>query len=167
MHKREKDGGAVIAALVSATSRKVLLVIQPHHPCGAAWKFPGGEIEAPEHVLVALAREIGDETRFQIPISRGPDQQWFISDPGIEIAHQSMRKRRNRKKDGGEHEQHFFVLKVANEHDILSRGNECHREDDGELIKTGIFDLDTLRDMPNFLGSQRPLLEQIFMALEK
>lgn len=149
--------GAVIAAILAGD--KILLIRQPdrHNP---RWKFPGGEIEAGEDVMVAFAREIGDETKLPIKIHRGVDNRWVLSDNGIRLVHESKRSRPNRDGDG-EHVQYFFVLEVQNQLDLLARGNDRFREDDDETIETGVFDLLSVSAMPDFLSCQLPLLQQV------
>lgn len=149
--------GAVIAALIAGDD--ILLIRQPdrHKP---RWKLPGGEIEAGEDVIQAFAREITDETKFKIRIARDRLNKWIVDDDSIVIAHKSMRMWPNRDKVG-EHPQHFFVVEAKNPMDLLSRGNELIREDDGETIETRIFKLDAIRTMPDFLDCQWPLIEQV------
>lgn len=147
--------GAVIAAITTGT--RVLLIKQPDRS-DPKWKFPGGEIERGETVIQALAREIGDETGYPLKIHRGHDNRWVLSDDTI--AHESVRTRPNREGDGG-HEQFFFVIKVKNPLDLLNAGGgKMRREDDGETIVVDVFEIDAVKEMPDFLTSQLDLLKQ-------
>jgi len=157
--------GAVLASVL--TGRRVLLIIQPSFALRSSggipmWKFPGGEIEPGEDVEVAPVREIADETGFNIPIRRNPvDNKWVVGDESVRLLHRSQRQCPSR--GGGTHPQHFFVFS-APERDVLHLGNteQIHKEDDeGETIRRGIFDLDKVSTMPDFLHWQRPLLEQV------
>ena len=149
--------GAVLAALIAGND--ILLIRQPDRQ-NPRWKLPGGEIEPGEDVVQAFAREITDETKFKIRIARDRQNRWIVDDDSITIAHKSVRMRQNRSRDG-QHQQHFFVVVAKNPMDLLSRGNELIREDDGETIETKIFPLDSIQSMPDFLDCQRPLIEEV------
>lgn len=55
-----------VSALVSNRSGKVLLM---RHPI-RGWEFPGGQVEAGEDLVVALKREVAEETGITIAVKR-------------------------------------------------------------------------------------------------
>lgn len=164
------NDGAVIAAILAG--RWVILIIQPSvenrtRPKKPKWKFPGGEIEPGEEVEVALVREIADEAGFNIPIRRDTiNNKWIVGNEIVRLLHRSKRSCPSR--GGGAHVQHFFIFS-APEKDVLHLGNteQLHKEDDGdETIRRGIFDINTIKGMPDFLHFQLPLLDQVLAVVQ-
>lgn len=149
-----KTQGAVIAAIIAGN--RMLLIKQPDRkdPC---WKLPGGEILPGEQVEVALVRETADETGFKIPLDR-VEQKWVLGDENTKVELAGTFQRRSRGGKGEMHEQYFYIVRLADEKDILFLDGQRRREDDGETIDVRLFTLEEAKALPDFLRYQKDLL---------
>ncbi len=65
----------IVGCFVECNNKIVLLHRQDHKPQGNTWGIPSGKVDDGEGIFEAIAREIREETSFEIPHSKIKDFQ--------------------------------------------------------------------------------------------
>ncbi|HEY5383171.1 MAG TPA: NUDIX domain-containing protein [Candidatus Paceibacterota bacterium] len=146
---------AVLAVLVA--NGKTLVIRQPDRDY-SQWKFPGGTVEPGETIYQALVREIEDETGFQIPHFKNAGGMWSLGNEKVMVDYLDCRLIKTKH---GTHDQHQFLIRIADERDILYLDGQIRKEDDEETIETRIFEFPVLETMRDFLWKQLKMLRKV------
>ena len=129
-----QDFSCVVFAI--GPGNKTPLVREPTKPAPLYWKCPGGKCEEGETPRQTAVREYFEETGLRIK------EEWLILIATVEI-----------NKYGKKYTLYYFKVILYSFAYLSERGNE------GEEV--GIFDTDTLRNLPDLMPSHR---EQLLKA---
>jgi hypothetical protein len=68
---------------------------------------------------------------------------------------------------GASYEQHFFIIDIADERDLIALDGQMLKEDDEETIQTKVFPVAHMAARNDFLFPQRPLMQMVLDHIQK
>lgn len=150
-----KRGGSVVLAIISGN--EILLIRQPNklYP---NWKMQGETMKPDESLAHAVKRAAMEEAGLEIPLPKEAGGKVVLQNSKMTVGEINCMHYRK-------YTQYFYAIILKYPSKLHSLGGKTFLENKKETIRTKVFNIRQVAELPDFLPQQRPLLDILLQTL--